>query len=212
MAVTGERPELIHLEVDRRLGHEWDEWDGTPLPNGGDFDAPPGLFFGWSVLWIAAATAIAAAVLFVLAPRLAGVAPWLPGVLGWGLAGVAGVSLLWWALLATSYLLNSTLLPEQLAERGPLLRLRAHRPAFEVMRDALPPQNLRQTSAPGGVLGVPWGWAWPPRNNLYLSCPQPIHRRSVAGILPTQGRAIVIPMSSPTRIPPTSWQLEPGPV
>ena len=50
MAVTGERPELIHLEVDRRLGHEWDEWDGTPLPNGGDFDAPPRLFFGWSVL------------------------------------------------------------------------------------------------------------------------------------------------------------------
>jgi len=123
MPVTGERPELIHLEVDRRLGHEWDEWDGTPLPNGGDFDAPPGLFFGWSVLWIAAATAIAAAVLFVLAPRLAGVTPWLPGALGWGLAGVAGVSLLWWALLATSYLLNSSLLPERLAERGPLLRL-----------------------------------------------------------------------------------------
>src|SRR5947208_5301904 len=73
-------------------------------------------------------------------------------------------------------------------QRGPLLRLRAHRPAFEVMRDALPPQNLRQTSAAGGVPGVPWGWAWRPRNNLYLSCPQPIHRRSVAGILPTQGR------------------------
>ena len=59
-----------------------------------------------------------ALVLFVLAPRLAGVAPWLPGALGWGLAGVAGVSLLWWALLATSYLLHSSLLPEQLAERG----------------------------------------------------------------------------------------------
>ena len=123
MPVTGERPELIHLEVDRRLGHEWDEWDGTPLPNGGDFDAPPRLFFGWSVLWIVAATAIAAAVLFVLAPRLAGVAPWLPGALAWGLAAVSGVSLVWWALLAASYLLNSSLLPEELAERGPLLRL-----------------------------------------------------------------------------------------
>ena len=27
------RPHLIHIDVDRRLGHEWDEWDGKPLPN-----------------------------------------------------------------------------------------------------------------------------------------------------------------------------------
>src|SRR5215207_7271759 len=26
---------LIKIETDRRLGHEWDEWDGAPLPNGG---------------------------------------------------------------------------------------------------------------------------------------------------------------------------------
>ena len=30
------RPQLIHIDVDRRLGHEWDEWDGKPLPNRGD--------------------------------------------------------------------------------------------------------------------------------------------------------------------------------
>jgi hypothetical protein len=123
MPATGERPELIRLEVDRRLGHEWDEWDGTPLPNGGDFDAPPRLFFAWSAGWMACATALGAAAIFVLAPRLASIAPALPGVLAWGLAGVAAVSLLWWALLATSYFLNSPLLPERLAERGPFLRL-----------------------------------------------------------------------------------------
>ena len=27
------RAQLIHIDVDRRLGHEWDEWDGKPLPN-----------------------------------------------------------------------------------------------------------------------------------------------------------------------------------
>ena len=26
------RAQLIHIDVDRRLGHEWDEWDGKPLP------------------------------------------------------------------------------------------------------------------------------------------------------------------------------------
>ena len=28
----GARAQLIHIDVDRRLGHEWDEWDGKPLP------------------------------------------------------------------------------------------------------------------------------------------------------------------------------------
>jgi hypothetical protein len=123
MPATGERPELIRLEVDRRLGHEWDEWDGTPLPNGGNFDAPPRLFFVWSAGWMACTIALGAAAIFVLAPRLASIAPALPGVLAWGLAGAAAVSLLWWTLLATSYFLNSSLLPERLAERGPFLRL-----------------------------------------------------------------------------------------
>jgi uncharacterized protein len=123
MPVTGERPELIHLEVDRRLGHEWDEWDGTPLPNAGDFDAPPAMFFTWSAAWIIGTGVLAAGVLFVLAPRLAGVLPALPRVLAWSLAVATGVTLVWWSLLATSYLLHSSLLPERLAERGPLLRL-----------------------------------------------------------------------------------------
>ena len=42
------RAQLIHIDVDRRLGHEWDEWDGKPLPNQGNYDSPPALFFAWS--------------------------------------------------------------------------------------------------------------------------------------------------------------------
>jgi hypothetical protein len=49
----GTRAQLIHIDVDRRLGHEWDEWDGKPLPNNGDYDSPPRLFFGWSALSMA---------------------------------------------------------------------------------------------------------------------------------------------------------------
>ena len=47
------RPQLIHLDVDRRLGHEWDEWDGRPLPNQGNYDSPPALFFAWSAITLA---------------------------------------------------------------------------------------------------------------------------------------------------------------
>jgi hypothetical protein len=38
--VRAKKAELIHIEVDRRLGHEWDEWNGKPLPNAGNYAAP----------------------------------------------------------------------------------------------------------------------------------------------------------------------------
>src|SRR5438105_1142229 len=47
------RAQLIRIETDRRLGHEWDEWDGQPLPGDGDFSAPPGLFFQFAAVTIA---------------------------------------------------------------------------------------------------------------------------------------------------------------
>ena len=46
----GPRAQLIHIDVDRRLGHEWDEWDGKPLPNQGNYDSSPTLFFAWSAV------------------------------------------------------------------------------------------------------------------------------------------------------------------
>lgn len=121
MAEASARPELIHLDVDRRLGHEWDEWDGRPLPNGGDFNAAPKLFFVWSALWIAGAAVLVALVLLLLAPRLALLSAGLPSVLGRGIGGFTILVLAWWALIAISYAVGTPLLPERLAERGPLL-------------------------------------------------------------------------------------------
>ena len=63
------RAQLIHIDVDRRLGHEWDEWDGQPLPNRGDFDSAPRLFFAWSAAAIVVGLAAVAALLFILDPR-----------------------------------------------------------------------------------------------------------------------------------------------
>ena len=63
MTVDAHRAQLIHIETDRRLGHEWDEWDGRPLPRNGDFSAPPGLFFGFAALTIVVCMAIGAALI-----------------------------------------------------------------------------------------------------------------------------------------------------
>ena len=123
MTARSERPELIRLEVDRRLGHEWDAWDGAPLPNAGDFDSPTRLFFGWAVALIAAVSATAAVTLYLLAPRIAELLPSLPSLLLTGIAVVAGLSLLWLALVGLSLATGTPLLPERLMERGPLLLL-----------------------------------------------------------------------------------------
>src|SRR2546425_755851 len=84
MVIDAQRAQLIHIETDRRLGHEWDEWDGGPLPNGGDFSAPPGLFFRYAALTLVVLCAAAAGVLFLLSPPLAAVAPAVPREAGAG--------------------------------------------------------------------------------------------------------------------------------
>jgi uncharacterized protein len=117
------RAQLIHIDVDRRLGHEWDEWDGRPLPNRGDYDASPALFFLWSALALLASLALAAVALFLFGPRLSDLHRTIPAVLWTGLAGVALVMWVWWGILLLSYATRRTLLPERLAERGPFLGL-----------------------------------------------------------------------------------------
>jgi uncharacterized protein len=117
------RAQLIHIDVDRRLGHEWDEWDGRPLPNQGDFDSAPTLFFGWAALTLVTAAALIAVALFLLGPRLASLHSALPGILWGALGAIALVLALWWAALFLSYRTGRALLPERLAERGPFLRL-----------------------------------------------------------------------------------------
>src|SRR2546422_10316529 len=92
------RAQLIHIETDRRLGHEWDEWDGRPLPNAGDFSAPPGLFFRYAALTICVAFAALAGVLYLLTPRLALVHAALPAALAWTVAAGLGVPVPWFGV------------------------------------------------------------------------------------------------------------------
>src|SRR5438552_6630585 len=117
------RAQLIRIETDRRLGHEWDEWDGQPLPGGGDFSAPPGLFFRFAAVTIAALTAAAAALLFLLAPRLADLWEGIPRVLWLTLGAATSLGWLWFGVLLLSFYGRARLLPEAWLERGPYLRL-----------------------------------------------------------------------------------------
>lgn len=119
------RAELIHINVDRRLGHEWDEWNGTPLPNLGNFDSRPALFFGWAALALVVALAVTVAALFLLAPRLGELHPAIPQVAWLAIATGTALTALWWLLLGGSYLLDRPLLPAWLAERGLFLRVMA---------------------------------------------------------------------------------------
>jgi len=117
------RAQLIHIDVDRRLGHEWDEWDGRPLPNQGNYDSPPALFFAWSALTLVVGLGVIALGLYLLAPRLGGLHPAVPSVLWSGLLVVGALAWAWWGALLLSYAWGRPLLPERLAERGPFLRL-----------------------------------------------------------------------------------------
>lgn len=117
------RAQLIRIETDRRLGHEWDQWDGTPLPNGGDFSAPPSAFFAWLALALALAGAALAGVVYLLAPRLALVWPALPRVMDWSIAVALALVAVWFVVLLVSYYGGRALLPERALERGPYLQL-----------------------------------------------------------------------------------------
>jgi hypothetical protein len=119
----GTRAQLIHIDVDRRLGHEWDEWDGKPLPNKGDYDSSPVLFFAWSAVTLILGLGVVALVLFLLAPRLAAVHPSAPAI-SWSAALIVTAAVwIWWSVLFLSHELRRPLLPEGLAERGPFLRV-----------------------------------------------------------------------------------------
>jgi uncharacterized protein len=117
------RAQLIHIDVDRRLGHEWDEWDGRPLPNQGNYDSAPALFFAWSAMSLVIGLGLLSLLLFLLAPRIQSLHPVAVSVLWGALLVAASLLWLWWGVLLLSYGLERPLLPERLAERGPFLRL-----------------------------------------------------------------------------------------
>jgi len=124
-SVRSQKAELIHVEVDRRLGHEWDEWNGKPLPNRGDFSAPPGRFFRWAAVAMSVATGLAYLAWYLLAPRLEALWPPLDVAALLALAAVSVLVWVWLGLLLASFYGPALLLPEFLAERGPFLGLMA---------------------------------------------------------------------------------------
>jgi hypothetical protein len=121
--MTTPRAELIHLEVDRRLGHEWDEWDGAPLPNHGNFDSEPALFFQWVAVALLLLGVATAGAMYLLIPRLAEIHPVLATLTWIGLGVGTALTLSWWGMLGLSFGLNRPLLPARLAERGLFLRV-----------------------------------------------------------------------------------------
>jgi hypothetical protein len=131
---------LVKIETDRRLGHEWDEWNGQPLANGGDFRTTTGKFFLFTAVGLAGMLAAATAAIFLLTPRLAQLASWLPRALYLADACVAVAGCVWLALIGLSYATNRALLPGRFAERGLLLK------------------TLRLSSRVGEVFGVQRDW------------------------------------------------------
>ena len=77
-----------------------------------------------TIAW--AACAAAAALVFILDPRLARLHPLVPRILWTGLFVAGAVLWIWWGLLFLSYGTGKAFLPESLAERGPFLRLMRH--------------------------------------------------------------------------------------
>jgi len=123
MPTNGSRANLIRIEVDRRLGHEWDEWDGQALPGGGNFASPPGRFFRYAALTLAVAAAGAYFAAYLLDPRLGVLWSPLPRLVMLTVAGLTVLAWLWFGLLLASFYGPALLLPERLAERGPFLPL-----------------------------------------------------------------------------------------
>ena len=112
---------LVRIETDRRLGHEWDEWDGTPLPNGGDFRVSASRYFLFTAIGFALVHLVAAALVYLLQPRLAALTPSLPRALYLLIVASTVLSAVWLALIGLSFATRRPLLPERLAERGLML-------------------------------------------------------------------------------------------
>lgn len=180
------RAQLIHIDVDRRLGHEWDEWDGKPLPNRGDYDAPASLFFLWSALALLAFFAVAVALTYLLAPRLALLHAAVPRVIWVALAVLAAAVWAWWGLLLASFVLDRPLLPERLAERGPflrLMRLTSRVAARFGWRDWVENAAVKVYNALARVRGRKVG-----KGELLLLIPRCLSKETLDGVLGVAGR------------------------
>ena len=131
---------LVKIETDRRLGHEWDEWNGQPLPNAGDFRTTTGKYFLFTALGIGGLVVAGLVGIYLLSPRLAQLASWLPRALYLCDVGLALGGALWLGLIGLSYATDRALLPSRFAEGGLLLK------------------TLRLSSRVGEMFGVQRDW------------------------------------------------------
>ncbi|HEX7243610.1 MAG TPA: DUF116 domain-containing protein [Longimicrobiaceae bacterium] len=113
---------LLQLRSDRRLGHEWDDWDGEPLPGDGVHHEGSGLFFRLAAAGGGIVLGAGGAALWLVAPRLGELWAPLPGVLGAGIAAAGLLLALWLGALARALRTGRNRLPPALAEAGALPR------------------------------------------------------------------------------------------
>jgi hypothetical protein len=186
MADTVESPRptgvLVKIETDRRLGHEWDEWDGKPLPNAGDFRTTTGKFFLFTAIGLVGIAIVGAVAVYLLAPRLAALASWLPRTLYWADGAFGALSGVWLMLIAISYATDRALLPRWFAEQGLLLKtLRlASRVGemFGVQRD------WTDNAAVAVYNRLAWAREWRVRaNELLILIPRCLSRASLDGVM-----------------------------
>jgi len=172
----------VKIETDRRLGHEWDEWDGKPLANDGDFRTTTAKYFLFTAVGIAGLVIVGATLIYLLTPRLAQLTPWLPRVLYLADAAVAAFGAVWLALVALSYATNRALLPGRFAERGLLLKtLRLSSRVgelFGVQRD------WTDNAAVAVYNRLAWAREWRVRaNELLILIPRCLSRTALEGVM-----------------------------
>ena len=173
---------LVKIETDRRLGHEWDEWDGKPLPNAGDFRTTTGKYFLFTALGIAGLVIVGAGAVYLLSPRLAQIASWLPTALYIADALFAVAGALWLALIGLSYVTDRALLPGSFAERG--LLLRTFRLASRVGEVFGVQRDWTDNAAVTVYERLAWAREWRVRaNELLILIPRCLSRAALDGVM-----------------------------
>jgi hypothetical protein len=173
---------LVKIETDRRLGHEWDEWDGKPLPNDGDFRTTTGKYFLFTAVGIAGLVVVTAVAIYLLSPRLAQLASWLPRALYLGDAIFAGVGALWLGLIGISFVTDRALLPGRFAERG--LLLKTFRLASRVGEMFGVQRDWTDNAAVAVYDRLAWARDWRVRaNEMLILIPRCLSRASLEGVM-----------------------------
>ncbi|MCD6334420.1 MAG: DUF116 domain-containing protein [Candidatus Latescibacteria bacterium] len=101
-----------HSVGDRKLGDEWQDWQGGVEEQG--FDERSGLFVGLAAVGMALGLAGIAALWYLILPRLTQLDPRLPMVVGRIFVGVLGLIVLYFGLIIGSAATGRNLLPPPL--------------------------------------------------------------------------------------------------